>query len=52
MPSREPAPGDVPQARRRPSGPLLFMLTISGVVIGFAVLVAVWMYWLGGVAPG
>lgn len=38
--------------RPRPSGSLLFVLVISGVVMAIAVLVAVWMYWLGGALPG
>ncbi|MFN8629540.1 MAG: hypothetical protein U0838_04230 [Chloroflexota bacterium] len=38
-------------ARRGPSGPLLFVLVISAVVMAIAVLVAVWMYWLGGALP-
>ena len=37
---------------RRPSGALIFLLAVSAVVIGFAALVAVWMYWLGGFVPG
>ena len=36
---------------RRPTGPLLFVIVLSGVVMGFAVLLVIWMYWLGGVLP-
>ena len=37
---------------RRPTGPLLFVIVLSGIVMGFAVLLVIWMYWLGGVLPG
>ena len=36
---------------RRPTGPLLFVIALSGIVMGFAVLLVIWMYWLGGVLP-
>jgi hypothetical protein len=37
---------------RRPTGPLLFVIVLSIVVMAFAVLLVIWMYWLGGVIPG
>lgn len=38
--------------QQRPTGALLFVLVISGVVLGVALLLGVWMYWLGGFLPG
>jgi hypothetical protein len=27
------------------------VIVLSGVVMGFAILLVIWMYWLGGVLP-
>ena len=42
----DPEPGRPP--RGRGLSPLTFVLVLTAVVMVFAILVAVWMYWLAG----
>ena len=50
-PDRLTAPVPAP-VRRGTSPALMFVIVLTAVVMIVAVLVAVWMYWLEGAAPG
>ena len=54
-PSDEPGVGPNPEpsgpSRGRGPSPLVFVIVLTGVAMVFAIIVAVWMYWLAGALP-